>query len=530
MEWGCYCPRHLEAFGRIAGACVTREELVQAILRPGSPHPWRTPWLNLLQGTLADVARMLAGAVHEVSPETEIGWMTTNAEMMAIEGRDPRVQIDALVHPENPQPRAAIRITMGGYAEGNLRQFLSQDLALKKVLGCLPAATLRCTEIEGCPNSSYAKSAAWYRAEMAWACVLGAPHQTLNVYDYYGGAMADSPEVGRMLRASRPALDAVAQAAAGAAHRGVRLFHPPHSAREVHTQDGSDMWETKLSATGWANPLRAIGVPVCFEGEQEVAAVTGQVFRCLGREEILALFRRGVLLDLSALRVLQELGLGHLAGATLVEEMEAGTRVYGVEEVTDPEYGGGEHTYLWWNSFSAPTIGRLEPAPTARVISALRGPDPGLELPGMTLFENELGGRVAVTPQDYSGTLRSGPGPSIFYYLPRRKRMMQPLARWLAQDRLPLEVDAPGWVLPHRADRDGRILVGVMNVNLDPWRGIAMSLTAGGPVRSVTKLDKNGTWADVPDGTWDQQGTQVTVRLRARVDPLQVVSLLLRIG
>lgn len=85
------------------------------------------------------------------------------------------------------------------------------------------------------------------------------------MYDYYGGAMAHSPEVGRMPRAQRPVFESIAEQAARAPrHRGVRLLYPPLSSHDVHTAAGKDMLELSALGAGWAEPLRAFGVPVAF--------------------------------------------------------------------------------------------------------------------------------------------------------------------------------------------------------------------------------------------------------------------------
>jgi hypothetical protein len=149
VKFGCYCERHLAAFGERTGHTPSRGELVEAILRPGPPHPWRKPWLDFQQETLADAARMLTRVVQQVSPETELGWMSTTADWMALEGRDPQAQLRAFVRESDRQGRCAIRMSMAGYSEGDLRAFLGEDLALKKVLPRLEPGVLRCSEVEG---------------------------------------------------------------------------------------------------------------------------------------------------------------------------------------------------------------------------------------------------------------------------------------------------------------------------------------------------------------------------------------------
>ena len=41
VRYGCFCDRHLAAFAKRIGKEVCRKDLVDAILRPGEPHPWR---------------------------------------------------------------------------------------------------------------------------------------------------------------------------------------------------------------------------------------------------------------------------------------------------------------------------------------------------------------------------------------------------------------------------------------------------------------------------------------------------------
>ncbi len=55
VRYGCFCPRHLQAFSDRVGRAVDREDLVEAILAPGEPHPWRAKWLELQGDVMVDV-------------------------------------------------------------------------------------------------------------------------------------------------------------------------------------------------------------------------------------------------------------------------------------------------------------------------------------------------------------------------------------------------------------------------------------------------------------------------------------------
>ena len=59
----------------MAGKKLTREEFVEGILKPGSPHPYRKIWLEVSRDTMVELAAMIGEAVHAVSPLTRVGLM-----------------------------------------------------------------------------------------------------------------------------------------------------------------------------------------------------------------------------------------------------------------------------------------------------------------------------------------------------------------------------------------------------------------------------------------------------------------------
>ncbi len=59
-----------------------------------------------------------------------------------------------------------------------------------------------------------------------------------------------------------------------------------------------------------------LGFPITFD-DSPMAAVEGQVLRALSKQDIEALFSKGVLLDLCALETLIDMGYGDLAGADI---------------------------------------------------------------------------------------------------------------------------------------------------------------------------------------------------------------------
>ncbi|MEI6422128.1 MAG: hypothetical protein WCP55_07905 [Lentisphaerota bacterium] len=527
-SFGCCCERHMTEFGKRIGKKVNREEFAQAILNPGKPHPWRALWLRFQEECMIDAATMIRKAVHAVSPSTQMGWMSITPFMVELEGRGFNAQVKAFAG----SGTAAIRMQTTHFHEVNPRGMLIEDESLKKAICQLPAGTVRCTEIEACPHSLFTKSARWIEAQMAWACVLNVPNQTLNVFDYIGTPMSVTPNTPEMLRTRKKTLESIAQKFCGnSVFRGVGLISNPYSADYVHTSEGKKFVELLAKETGWADALRGFGIPIVCSDTEDVTAVTGQAFRRFSKSEIRKLFSRGVLLDLSALRVLAEMGLSRLVGVKLDAEFAQRSRAVGPEHLTDPAFGGGRHRFTWMYAVSdTRIIGILKAARGAHVISQILDPELKPICPGAVLYENELGGRVAVYPHDFSGKDPDeyNKGINNFFYSEYRKTQMQSVIRWLGKESVPLIVQANGWVLPHRSDVGSNVVLAAMNLNYDDWNGIKMECSVKGKVKQVQVMNPDGKWK-TQNGNWKQTGVNFVLEIEGKVPTLRMVAAVLEL-
>lgn len=74
----CFCDTCLNLFNRQHGEHWTRETLVEALDRNEGEGRLRRQWISFCQQSLAEVARTVARAVHEVSPGTRMGLQHAN--------------------------------------------------------------------------------------------------------------------------------------------------------------------------------------------------------------------------------------------------------------------------------------------------------------------------------------------------------------------------------------------------------------------------------------------------------------------
>lgn len=522
----CYCPKHLERFAVQAGVRqITREQLLKKILAPGNPHAWRTLWLDVLNQGLEETAALIESAVHKVSPETRMAQMTSAAFNHEMEGRDYPAVLKKLAGNHAP----IVRISLSGYQETNLRALYWQDENIRQTLPMLPESTARCSEIDNCPNSLYMKSTKWMVGQMRHCCITNVPHQTLAVHWHDGTDPDLEPQIGAMLRQARPELETLARMFGGSStFRGVRLLNHPQIAQLVHLKNGPVSPDQFVSlGTGWADALRCFGFPIVFSGAEPVTAITGQVLRAFSNE-IDQIFSRGVLLDYSALEVLHELGREDLAGAVPLRRYrnDEETPVM-AEHLTDPRFGGGSGIY----ATVAGELGVMKLLPGCRELSVCQDHNEKTVFSGVTAFTNRLGGRCCVYAQDFSGKapdmLKKATAP-YFYNLTRKKQLSQVL-RWLGQGDVPLEVQAVGWILPHRVDFPDRIMLAAMNLNLDDWDKIEFRAVIDKPIVRVLLL-KGNRFQPLPSSAWRQRGKSFRIFMRCQVQTLEAVCLALELS
>lgn len=185
VEFGCFCPRHLRLFGERIGRPVEREELVRAILAPGRAHPWRREYLEMQRDIMEETAAFLAKTVHEVSPETSMGLMSSGPRLHCLEGRDWTRLAEALA---DGRPLYS-RPPMANYYEDSLRGFYYSQDSVKLTRAVLPAGTVELTECENVPFTRFSKSVKFTFLELAISFAYGSEGVTLNLFDHAGTPM-----------------------------------------------------------------------------------------------------------------------------------------------------------------------------------------------------------------------------------------------------------------------------------------------------------------------------------------------------
>lgn len=482
VEWGCFCDRHLERFSKRVGRPVIREELVERLLKPGKPDPWRAEWMEFLGDVMVKLAGRLCEMVEQVSPETCLGLMTSHPEDHSIEGRKWHLLIKAL----SGRNQAVVRPHFGCYRHTQMRDIFDCADILRMTVHCLPPGVRICPELENAPFTEYVKSVRFTRAQINLSAGLGYSDITMNLYDHCGTPLDKDDVYGRMLRGNRAYLDSLLEyCRPGGTQKGIGLVFHPESARHVHTKRGRAFPELWSKGLGWSSALQSLGFAVTFE-KSGVYALTGQAARGLTDERINEILSCGVLLDASAARVLIDLGYGKYLGVDLGKAFHKIERPIAGEDI-----GGG--TYISPRlATQHETFYELRPEEGTQILSRFVDPERNPILPAMTGFENCLGGRVCV----YSMDLHEG--TTCCFLSRHRQKQMKNIMNWLSQGRVDLFVGPGPDSLPLRIDYTDYSVIVVINNSPDTWESVRIESHIGSRnAGNIFMLSPGGDWETI---------------------------------
>jgi hypothetical protein len=507
VTYGCFCENHLAGFSSRIGETVTREKLVTALLAPGKPHPLRAQWLDFIGESMVDVAGILENAVHSVSSGTHLGLMSSGPQNHCVEGRRWQDFSAALAGGKTLLSRPPL----GSYQEAGLLPLAYTARSIQLTRHVLPEKTVEMTEVENYPYTQYHKSAAFTFFQTVVSVALGCDGVTFNIFDHCGTPMSETPGLLEALGQGKPYLRALAKKCfPRGTLRGVGLLHQEKASYEKRLKEGESHSELACDSYGWLQPLNAMGFAATFE-EEDVVALSGQAVRCLPEDKIRQLLSRGLLCDLSAAQTLQDLGYGKYLGVEVRRIMPIYAEPLAAEHLTHPDFGGSGQRYFSLAPHpKTMTVGEVALQPGAIELSRIIDPDLKRLYPGMSLFENELGGRVAVYPFDMNCA-----GP--VYQHPARQKHLSLVLAWLRQKPLPLFANTPYAAFPFRMDNEDTTVIGVFCLSHDAWERVPLEMGAEGKtVVGAEYLAPEGEWKKFAD--FQQEGDVVTLDYDMPVD------------
>ena len=481
----CFCDLCMGDFAEETGSPWTRETLISA-LNGGSRDQRlevRRKWLDHNRGYIDRVLRTVRQAVDEVNPDLVLGEMTGE---MSYSGYG----FDRWARTLAGKRELPVKWRPGGgfYTDDPMGELLNKTHTIGRQTAQLPATVREVQyEHENFPYQPLRKSMRAFTAEIAAAIGAGCTGVALNCM---GITQDPFPEY-------RPYFDAVARnrrfydRCVAAFERGAcEGIWPAFGRDHVAALSPDGDWFT---APHWGGDfgvfreLAEIGLPSAYGAAGSVVTLlSGDTVVEFSREELLKLLAGSVVMDGPALARLSDAGLAEHAGFRIARTVDRDM----IEVLTDDPLN-----YQWAGrhrdcrpSFWRETAYLLEPiAGSARPLSEITDFTPTTLGIGSGIFENSLGGRIAVLGH-YPWRSLSGLSASS---------NTKALYRWVSRDRLPAYVAsyhrAALWC---RRDPEGRLAMLLLNASLDAQPHIKVhALTDATALRAVWE---GGRTVDVP--------------------------------
>lgn len=390
LTWGGgFEPEILERFAGKIGKPVTREEVVDAILKPGEPHPWRAVWMETWRECHLEVAQIIAQTVAERAPnDVIVGLMTSHPSAHSIEGRDWKRLFDAFT----VNGGFAHRPHFTGYSEsvahGRSHSIMMLDLQRHYWSDHIEVAP----EIENFPFTAWNKSDTQTWSEMTLSRFFGADAMFLDLMPFSGTQEFDQRGIGELLDQSRPALEWIGEHFdRDLTTRGVGLPWREDAAERVHTSHGTSIDELSVHPFDPGHLLLPYGIPVTSD-PSPVKAVFGRMAWVHDDVSLRKMLAGGLILDGEAAEILCKRGYSEQIGAKFSGWLERDTSPYSVELVVSRESGINDRATLDTNLI--PRVAHLERISGANEWTSVTTPTLDRLGAGIVAHRNSLGGRV----------------------------------------------------------------------------------------------------------------------------------------
>ena len=494
---GCACPLHLAELEKLTGKKYTREEaakkiaegdkeLADAYVKTQIDSLWRCA--KEIRAGIDSVDPAIPGSFCACGDGTEGAYRI--AEIMAGEG--------------NP---IVVRINNANYCAVDARDFaqsLHRAATQIQALGKKPDYIL--AETDTCPQNRYSTPAAKLHSHFTFTILegaKGAKHWITRLSDY-------EPDSGvayrKKLAKYAGFYEELARINDDLVWQGCKIPIPP---RPAYALSANDCIPTAIC--GWcSHVLDRFGLPMHFDPKGEgVCFFDGAKDKYFTDEELLSILSGKVVLDARAAERLIARGLGAYIGVDVKARPANALNA------------SGEIFYPSGSSKAQPRIRELIPLTDnikiySNVYHLRDGVHKDVLFPGVTSYQNELGGTVVV----FAGESTFGFNliEAFGFLNESRKAQLAQILRDL--NALPVYYPGDAEVLMKAAKmKDGRLFCAILNMSLDLLE--EMPLSVDGNVTEVCRLTCNGDYESI---SFQKEGDHILLDTCAQVfDPVILV-------
>ena len=502
LEFVCFCPHCISIFNQKYGTNFTRESLAKK-LNSKEGKEYREKWVSQNVETVKNLFSLIEKAVHTVDGSIELGFMHT-ASSMGTTWWWTNYSGFAF-----DQWLSALKATRGrpggGYYEDSVpSRFIRKVLECARQKAAYPKLVKDIQyELESFPHQGrLTKSVHMLVIEGTTSIVNGHNGITFSILRQEEGSLEEYNDYMRAIREFKPLWKAIDDFAGAYRNAG---FYPAVSPlfwakREVENGDWFEL-PTGHNDSSMFYVLNEIGIPFTMDENNACGVIlSGNMPQGFTKEELKKMLTKGVFLDGKALECMWDVGLGEYCGVSIKKLYTNGVFEQFTSDVLNDKYSkerrnsrGGRELYGLVNIPAFPPIifegYSLEPLnERVRVLSELISATEENLGPTFTVFENSLGGRVAV----------HGYSPWINIRSASKRAQIIRACDWVSKERMPVKIDKCIKVIPFIKESDDKeqFLLMLLNASLDETGEFSAEIRIKSD--KLYELQRNGKKVAIP--------------------------------
>ena len=473
-ERECFCPLHIAVYNEALGKDYTFEDYQRMF----EERPWDDSEVmtvsSLRRDTVLPLARMIRAAIDEVDPEMRCGYCTPYAGHGF-------VQDVALALAGKTRP--FVRVNNAVYGMAHRHAFYGVVFGTHRIRYQMPDIPDVIDEADTFPQNYYSESAAAFHTHVTLAFLDGLAGCKLWTSEFDNPVDTGSQrDYEKRLHDYMPFYREIHQAVDRIQWKGVSemLYRPkaalhPTLLTRVHPEQD---WNAGL--------IGPLGFPIRYDAPSAtgIYAMSLKEAREFSDEEIKTLLSGAILIDSVCAKALTARGFGPYMGVNATD----GGDDFTFSEELDVETG--LCSWMMWEDDHAKLVPLADDVQSATYFVKGRARSGAYEkvAPGMTFYNNSLGGRVVVT----------GWTPSMPFYKttrPQRRVMLQRALDFLEGAPFEMGVETGRqFLVRHGIMKNGLELLAFVNLSFDAFDSVPIRL-----VRNPAFVEKL-----LPSGEWEQ--------------------------
>lgn len=415
----CFCPHCISKFNKLYNKNETFESLTSTLKNDANgslAKTWKKFWIE----NYTELAHLIRDSIHSVNKNILIGEMTTPGD----------------THTEWLLAFDAVKARPGGgyYEDSIPRDIETKFLSCEHQIKFYPDKIIDCQyEFENFPYQELGKSKTITELEILYALMSGCDGVAFNNNFLY-----DNNIFMNIIRDKKALWDEIA--------------------KRTKNTDSCGIYCSEYNRIG--APFMDIGLPVTANPKAASAYVlTGRSAEEYSDDEILKILSGSVFIDGIALEILTRRGFGKYCGVKPFKYYDNGI----MERFSKSNINGEYKEYIrsaWINfDHSKPKTATLELLDNnIEVLSDMITIQKKYLGPCMTLYENSLGGRVAVSTYLF---------PRYIQYIAKRFQLFS-VFEWLLKGHLPIKTNIDHKIIPIlRKNETGNYILMLANMSFD---------------------------------------------------------------